>query len=171
MRFFTQTPGSSSARPRSTSSASSSSSSTPSPSRPQSMQPLHLALSSPPPPTRTMTDRGPATSSLPLSPASSPPDHKTASRTQTHVIREADDTAGAPVRPNLASFPKSLHAELEEYDKRASQADPIHYFSGNRHAQYVCRECIVPLVNQPCLRSRPSMIADCGNSSITGASR
>lgn len=147
MRFLTQTTGSSSARPISRSSANSSSSSTPSLPEWHPSHSLDFPMTSPPPPTRTMTDVGPTTSDWPLSPTASPPDRKTATRNQTWVIRDADDTAGAPVRPNLAAFPKSLHAELEEYDRRARQAEPIHYFSDNRHAQYVCRECIVPLAS------------------------
>jgi hypothetical protein len=45
------------------------------------------------------------------------------------------------------NLPETLHAELEEYDARASRAETIHYFSDNQHAQYVCRECMIPLVS------------------------
>ncbi|GHJ90043.1 hypothetical protein NliqN6_6445 [Naganishia liquefaciens] len=151
MRFFASAAGPSSARPRPSSSlASSSSSSTASlfgesPSSP----PLPLPMPHAPPPTRAMTGLGQAVSCLPLSPAGSLSDHTAAARRDgTQSSRDANPASTGPIRPNLAAFPESLHGELEEYDRRASRADPIHYFSNNRHAQYVCRECIVPLALQ-----------------------
>ncbi|KAI5450123.1 hypothetical protein NCC49_003750 [Naganishia albida] len=76
-------------------------------------------------------------SRLPLSPAVSP---------EKASVSPSREEGARPSR--FAEFPKTLHAELEEYDARACRAEPIHYFSDNRHAQYVCRECMTPLALQ-----------------------
>jgi hypothetical protein len=89
-----------------------------------------------PPPTRMNTAQLPS-SRLPLSPAASPEKASVSSSMEVEKSRPG----------RYAAFPKNLHAELEEYDARASRAEPIHYFSDNRHAQYVCRECMIPLVS------------------------
>ncbi|KAJ9092368.1 hypothetical protein QFC21_006870 [Naganishia friedmannii] len=47
-----------------------------------------------------------------------------------------------------SAFPPELFKEVEAYDRRAGQAEPLHYFSDNQHAQYVCKECMVPLALQ-----------------------
>lgn len=115
-------------RPRSLSSSSSSSASLPAA---EDLRPLPV-----PPPTRMNTVQQLPSSRLPLSPAVSP---------EKASVSPSREEGARPSR--FAEFPKTLHAELEEYDARACRAEPIHYFSDNRHAQYVCRECMTPLVS------------------------
>lgn len=127
MRFFS--PSAAGADPRSSSSSSSASVIAEEP------QPF----TSPPPPTRMNTAYQLPPSRLPLPPAASPEKASTLSPGQ-----EPDEPLDSR---RYTSLPKTLHAELEEYDARASRAEPIHYFSDNQHAQYVCRECMTPLVS------------------------
>jgi hypothetical protein len=148
MRFFNQAQASTSTRPRSISTTSSSSSSASPQPEVQSSASSH-PINSPSHLQHTSTSHQQPSSRLPISPAGSPPDHRSATRNQATLNGEEANSPESNHKPNLAyaAFPKSLHAELEEYDRRASQADPIHYFSSNRHAEYVCRECLVPLVS------------------------
>lgn len=77
----------------------------------------------------------------------------------------SDATPTTP--PKFPAFPATLHPELEEYDRRAAHAEPIHYFSDNRHPQYVCRECMVPVVSS-CSPHPQSVTANLTPAGTTG---
>lgn len=109
----------------------------------------------PPPPTRTSTGLPMAQSSRVPIPAVSPGMNMEDSSTS------ADHSGANPslmptedlVNPSTSFsaylcsiLPPDILKEVEEWDRRASQAEPLHYFSDNQHAQYVCKECMVPLV-------------------------
>lgn len=162
MRFFPSSSLTGANRPRSRSSATSSSSSSSIDADVRYGGPSSDTYSptQPPPPTRTSTGLPTSQSSRAPLPVVSLEANKMAAPS-TRLDQLFANTSAMPMDGSAdpstscagylySAFPPEIYKEVEEYDRRASQAEPLHYFSDNQHAQYVCKECMVPLVRPLC---------------------